>query len=144
MLKTISHEVDFCVVGGGLAGMCAAIAAARAGKSVVLMQERPVLGGNASSEIRMWICGAQGENNRETGIVEEINLESLYRNPYKIYSVWDSILFGVVKKEQNITLLLNTSACDAEMEADKIKAVIGWQMTTQTWHHVSAKYFALT
>ena len=142
MLKTITHEADFCVVGGGLAGMCAAIAAARAGKSVVLMQERPVLGGNASSEIRMWICGAQGENNRETGIVEEINLESLYRNPYKIYSVWDSILFGVVKNEKNITLLLNTSACDAEMEGDKIKTVIGWQMTTQTWQHVSAKYFA--
>lgn len=142
MLKTITHEVDFCVVGGGLAGMCAAIAAARAGKSVVLMQERPVLGGNASSEIRMWICGAQGENNRETGIVEEINLESLYRNPYKIYSVWDSILFGIVKNEKNITLLLNTSACDAEMEGDKIKTVIGWQMTTQTWQHVTAKYFA--
>ncbi len=142
MLKTITYDVDFCVVGGGLAGMCAAIAAARAGKSVVLMQERPVLGGNASSEIRMWICGALGDNNRETGIVEEINLESLYRNPYKIYSVWDSILYGAVKKEKNITLLLNTSACDVEMEGDRIKAVIGWQMTTQTWQHVRAKYFS--
>ena len=68
MLKTIEYRADFCVVGGGLAGMCAAIAAARGGAHVVLMQERPVLGGNASSEIRRWVCGAQGKNVRETGI----------------------------------------------------------------------------
>ena len=90
MIKTIEHEVEFCVVGGGLAGMCAAIAAARHGHRVALIQERPVLGGNASSEIRMWVCGAQGKNNRETGIIEEINLEAMYRNPYKLYPVWDN------------------------------------------------------
>ena len=75
-MKHIVHKADFCVVGGGLAGMCAAIAAARHGAKVVLMHERPVLGGNASSEIRMWICGAHGDNNRETGILEEIELET--------------------------------------------------------------------
>ena len=53
------------------------------------MQDRPVYGGNASSEIRMWICGAQGDNNRETGIIEEIALETLYRNPYRRYPMWD-------------------------------------------------------
>ena len=63
-VKTIVHECDFCVVGGGLAGMCAAIAAARGGSSVVIMQDRPVFGGNASSEIRMWICGSDGGDNR--------------------------------------------------------------------------------
>ena len=57
-LKETFHDVDLCVVGGGLAGMCAAIAAARNGIKVALMHDRPVLGGNASSEIRMWICGA--------------------------------------------------------------------------------------
>ena len=75
MLETITLRADLCVVGGGMAGICAAVAAARGGASVVLMQERPVLGGNASSEIRMWVCGAHGENNRETGIMEEIALE---------------------------------------------------------------------
>ena len=75
MLKRETIDCDLCVVGGGLSGMCSAISAAREGASVVLMHERPVLGGNASSEIRMWICGAFGENNRETGILEEINLE---------------------------------------------------------------------
>ncbi len=142
MLKRYEYDVDFCVVGGGLSGMCAAIQAAREGKSVVLIHERPMLGGNASSEIRMWVCGAHGSNNRETGIIEEINLESLYRNPYKNYSVWDSILYGKVINESNITLLLNTSACDVDMKGGKIKTVVAWQMTTQSWHYVQAKYFA--
>ncbi len=142
MLKTIVHEADFCVVGGGMAGICAAISAARLGKKVVLVQERPMLGGNASSEIRMWVCGAQGRDNRETGIIEEINLENLYRNPYKLYPIWDSVLYGKVKDELNIELLLNTSACDIDLEGGKIKTVIAWQMTTQTWHQINAPFFA--
>src|SRR5690554_6523108 len=98
---------ELVVVGGGLAGTCCAITAARAGAKVVLMQDRPVLGGNASSEVRMWIsgAGAHGENNLETGIVEEIELENLYRNPNTSYSIWDSILYEKVKYQDNITLL---------------------------------------
>ena len=65
----------------------AGISAAREGLGVVLMHERAVLGGNASSEIRMWICGARGKNNCETGIIEEISLENLYRNPTKSYAI---------------------------------------------------------
>lgn len=57
-MRNKTYAPDLCVVGGGLAGLCAAVAAARRGIKVVLMQDRPVLGGNASSEIRMWICGA--------------------------------------------------------------------------------------
>lgn len=142
MLNRIEHNVDFCVVGGGLAGICAAVQAARSGKKVALVQERPVLGGNASSEIRMWVCGAEGKNNRETGIIEEINLENLYRNPYKNYSIWDSVLYGIVIAEPNITLLLNTSVCDVDMEGGKIKTAVAWQMTTQSWHYINAKFFA--
>ena len=51
--QAILHKADICVVGGGLAGMCAAISAARRGSRVVLVHDRPVLGGNCSSEIRM-------------------------------------------------------------------------------------------
>ena len=87
MLNKKIIKTDLCVIGGGMAGICAAIAAAREGIRVVLMHERPVLGGNASSEIRMWICGAQGKCNRETGILEEIALENLYRNPTKNYYI---------------------------------------------------------
>ena len=89
----VEHEADFCVVGGGLAGLCAAVAAARHGAKVVLMQERPMLGGNASSEIRMWVSGAHGKNNRETGIIEELSLENHYRNPDKNYSLWDGVMY---------------------------------------------------
>ena len=83
-MKKVCHTVDFCVVGGGLAGLCAAIAAARHGLKVALIHDRPVLGGNASSEIRMWVCGARGNNNRETGIIEEILLEKNEIYTFKI------------------------------------------------------------
>lgn len=141
-MRNKNHQVDLCVVGGGLAGMSVAVAAARHGSKVLLMQDRPVLGGNASSEIRMWVCGAHGDYNRETGIIEEIMLENLYRNQGKNWSLWDSILYEKVKFEDNITLLLNCSCNDAVMEGNKIKAVKGWQLTTETWHTVEAKLFA--
>jgi len=141
-LKTVTLQADFCVVGGGLAGLCAAVAAARHGTKTVLMHERPMLGGNASSEIRMWVCGAQGENNRETGLIEELQLSSLHYNPYKIYSLWDAQMFAFAKAEPNLTLLLNTSCMDAEMDGSRIVSVTGWQLTTQRFVKVEAKYFA--
>jgi hypothetical protein len=137
-----THRVDFCVVGGGLSGMCAAIAAARHGASVPLMQDRPVLGGNASSKIRMWVCGAHGENNRETGIIEEIALENRYRNPMRNYSIWDSVLYEKVRFEPNITLLLNCSCNELQMDGDRIRSIVGWQLATETWHTVEADLFA--
>ncbi len=149
-MKTVEYVADLCVVGGGMAGVCCAIAAAREGASVVLMHERPMLGGNASSENRMWVCGARGDNNRETGIIEEIMLENLYRNPTKNYYIWDSILLDFVRREPNITLFLNTTCIDGKTKSDefaygrktKLLSVKGYQMTTQTFIHVSAKYFA--
>jgi len=117
--RTIAHSADICIVGGGLAGLCAAVAAARRGSKVVLMQERPMLGGNASSEIRMWVCGAHGDNNRETGILEEIMLENLYRNPECNYSIWDTVLLEKVQAEANITLLLNCSCTSCRMDGDR-------------------------
>ncbi len=150
MLKTRTLHADLCVVGGGMAGICSAIAAARNGARVVLMQERPVLGGNASSEIRMWICGAHGENNRETGIIEEMALENLRRNPTKNFYIWDSVLYDFVLREKNITLLLNCACMDAEVEEGtfphgrdrRILSVTGYQMTTQRFIKVEAHYFA--
>ena len=115
MLEKKTISCDLCVVGGGMAGLAAAISAAREGISVVLMHERPVLGGNASSEIRMWVCGAFGKNNRETGILEEIALENLYRNPTKSFAIWDTVLYDFAKREKNLTLLLNTTCMDAEI-----------------------------
>lgn len=150
MLKCKKMSVDFCVVGGGMAGIVAAISAARHGCKVALVHERPVLGGNASSEIRMWVSGANGENNRETGIWEEIALENLYRNPTKNYHIWDTVLYDFVKREKNITMLLNCTCMDAECTKDeysngrtiKIDHIKAYQMTTQTFWEISAGYFA--
>jgi len=140
------QEADFCVVGGGMAGICAALAAARHGARVVLIHDRPVLGGNASSECRVHICGADRNNSlpnlRETGILEEIRLENLYRNPHRSFSVWDTLLYEKVHYQPNLTLLLNCSCLQAEMEGNLIRAVTGWQLTTQTYHTVRAKLFA--
>ena len=147
-LRLVEHNVDFCVVGGGMAGLLAALSAARNGLKTVLIQDRPVLGGNASSEVRMWICGAQGGNHdihcdkRETGIIQEIEFENIYRNPYLNFSIWDSVLYGKAVDEKNLTLLLNCSCMDAECVDGVIKNVTAWQLTTYTFHKVSAKFFA--
>ena len=141
-MRNQTHTVDLCVVGGGISGMIAAISAARHGIKVALVQDRPMLGGNASSEIRVPICGAQGANNRETGILEEIMLENSFHNPLSNYSIWDGILYGKVRFEPNITLLLNCTCNDIEMDGDRIRAVRGWQLTTETWHRVEAELFA--
>ncbi|MBR2465435.1 MAG: FAD-dependent oxidoreductase [Clostridia bacterium] len=141
-MRTLRYSVDFCVVGGGMAGVSAAIAAARHGATVVLIQDRPVLGGNASSEVRMMIAGAHGKDNREAGILEEIECENYYINTGLKYSVWDSVIYGKVMAEKNITLLLNTSCLDAEMDGKRIKSVKAWQSNAETFHIVEAKYFA--
>ena len=138
-----SRKVDVCVVGGGLAGTFAAIAAARHGAKVVLMQDRPMLGGNASSEIRMWVSGAGSRvrNLQETGIMEEVLLENMRRNPTRNFSIWDSILYEKVKNEKNIELLLNCACCFAECDGNVIKNVTGFQLTTYTWQKVEADTF---
>ncbi len=143
-LRNKNHSVDLCVIGGGLGGIMTAISAARNGAKVLLMQDRPVLGGNASSEIRMWVSGAGSRvrHLQETGIVEEILLENMYRNPERNFSIWDSILYEKVKFEENIDLLLNCACCDAKMDGSLIKSVKGFQLTTYTWHTVEAKIFA--
>jgi len=150
MLTTKHLVCDLCIVGGGISGIAAAISAAREGLSVVLMHERPMLGGNASSEIRMCISGARGRNNRETGVLEEIELENMYRNPTKSYAIWDTVLYDMVRREENIRLLLNCTCMDAAVESGsydhgrtvRIKSVKGYQMTTQRFFEVEAKLFS--
>lgn len=140
--EVIVHHVDLCVIGGGLAGMMTAVSAARNGARVAIMQDRPVFGGNCSSEIRMWALGCHGENNRETGILEEILLENMDRNPYRNFSAWDSILYEKVCYQPGIAAILNCSCLDAVMEGNRIVSVLGWQLTTYQYHQVYADYFA--
>jgi ribulose 1,5-bisphosphate synthetase/thiazole synthase len=118
-----THAFDVCVIGGGMAGLCAALAAARNGAKTALVQDRPVLGGNASSEVRMWICGAHGKHNKETGLLEEIQLENLYHNAARNYSVWDAVLWSKAHFQPNLSLFLNCSVTDAETDGDIIVGV---------------------
>ena len=139
--ESIQLSADICIIGGGMAGICAAVAAARHGAQVVLMHDRPVLGGNASSEIRMWIRGAPGAENRETGILSEIELLNISRNPTLNYSLWDSVLYETVTSEPNIRLLLNCSCLGCEYADHVIQAVRGWQLNTYTFFEVAARQF---
>jgi len=141
-MRTLNYVTDLCVVGGGMSGLCCAIAAARHGIRVVLVQDRPVLGGNASSEIRMWIGGCHGKDNREGGIIEEIFLENFYQNTGLKFPIWDSVLYEKAMAEENITLLLNSSCLDATMDGDRIKSIKAWQSNAETFHIIEAKYFA--
>ena len=145
-MQTRTIDTDVCVVGGGLAGVCAALAAAREGARTVLVHDRPVLGGNASSECRVHVQGASRHGKRpfarETGLIEELLLENCRRNPARSYHVWDAVLYDKVVSEPNLTLLLNTSACDATMDGHRIASVRAWQLTSQTWITVRAQLFA--
>lgn len=139
--RRVMHTADFCVVGGGLSGVCAALAAARHGAETILIHDRPVPGGNCSSEIRMWVRGAGGEY-RESGIVSELDLENIYRNPHMNAHLWDAVLYGKLRAEPNLKVLYNCSVYDAETENGRIVSVSGWQLTTYTVHTVKAALFA--
>ena len=91
-------KTDLIIAGGGLAGVCAALAAARNGIKVILIQNRSRLGGNASSEIRMHICGATQLKQvwRETGIIEELMLTESVTNPQKCYEMMDYVFYDKI------------------------------------------------
>lgn len=132
-------RADITVIGGGLAGVSAAIAAARLGRSVSLIQNRPVLGGNSSSEVRVWVCGATRHGihryARETGIMGELFVENQYRNPEGNPYYWDLLILEKVKAEANIQLFLNTNVHEVEAngpaENRQIEAVTGWMMGSE-------------
>ena len=141
----VEREYQVVVVGGGISGVCAALASARHGAQTALIQDRPVLGGNASSEIRMHICGANREgsreNARETGIIEEILLENQARNPQHSFSVCDTILWEKCAFQENLHLYLNTRFLRAEAEAGRVRSIWAHQLTTEKDFRFSASLF---
>ncbi|WP_276168802.1 FAD-dependent oxidoreductase [Zobellia alginiliquefaciens] len=142
--EKVQYNVDVCIVGGGMSGICAAIAAARNGSKVLLMQDRSRLGGNASSEIRMHISGASQLKQvwRETGILEELVLTEAVTNPQRSYEMWDFVLYDKIVSEPNITLLLDTSFYDVEVSNGKIKKVWGLCSPTEEISEITATYFS--
>ncbi len=140
----MKHDVrklsaDFVVVGGGMSGLAAAVAAARNGVKTLLVQDRPMLGGNASSEIRMWICGA---HQKETGLLEEVECDNYFYNPTLKYTLWDDVLFSFAHQEPNLMLLLNTTVEDVHMEGDAIALIQAWNLVQYTRYDISGKFFA--
>ena len=109
-MTLVDLKCDLMVAGGGLAGVCAAIAAARHGAKVVLVQDRSRLGGNSSSEVKMHVVGANAHKSRpgwrEGGILEELRLDDAANNPQRCWEMWDLLLYDKVMSEPNITLML--------------------------------------
>ncbi len=140
--KVDKKIAQFCVVGGGMAGLCAALAAARHGVKTLLIQDRPVLGGNASSEIRMWICGAEGIEAKEGGLLEEIQLRNMYYNRDLKYTIWDDVLYGLCKEEINLEVIFNCSVNEVNKEVRAIRSIKAWHLTRQCWIEVEADVFS--
>lgn len=144
-MREVQREYDFVVVGGGLSGLLAAIAAARGGVKTALVHNRSVLGGNASSEFRMHICGADDHmskpNLRETGILEEILLENKRINPEQSWALWDNLLWSKCKAEPNLDLYLDTSFLSCETEHEFIKSIICYQGDSETYYSFKSPFF---
>lgn len=145
---TIQLTTQILIAGGGPAGVPAALAAARNGAKVVLCQDRSVLGGNSSSEVRMHICGASPRGKeleteaRESGIIEEIMLECSVRNPQRSASMLDLILYEKCLAEPNLTLLLNTTVVGVTMDGDRIASAFAVRESTEDHFVITADLFA--
>ncbi|MCH2161944.1 MAG: FAD-dependent oxidoreductase [Phycisphaerales bacterium] len=139
-MRVLDLECDVLVAGGGMAGVCAALAAARNGARTILVQDRSRLGGNASSEIKMHIVGADCHGNRrgwrEGGLIEEIRVTDASSNPDRAYEMFDLMLYDKCVSEPNITLLLDTSVYAAEVQENRIREVRARCDKTETIHRI--------
>ncbi len=144
-LALIDLACDVFVAGGGLAGVCAAVTAARHGARVVLVQDRARLGGNASSEVRMHVVGADCSGGRpgwrESGLIEELRLDDAVRNPHRCFELWDLLLYDKVMSEPNITLLLDSTLCGVETRDGEIRKAVVRCDKTEHVYRIEAKLF---
>ena len=150
ILQTHELDCDVLVAGGGPAGVPCALAAARNGARVILCQDRPVLGGNASSEVRMHIVGADASGGRgeelavearESGIIEQIRLETSLRNPQRSASMLDLILYDLCRVEPNLTLMLNTAVDGATLQDGRIVTASALRQSTEDRFNIAARLF---
>lgn len=140
---TNAGKYDLVVVGGGYAGMCFAISAARMGCRVALIQDRPVLGGNGSSEIRVWPQGLtrRGLYPHLGEIVEEL-VDRPKQSPGSDEEFNDARREAIVRSEKNISLFLNHYVYKVETEDSKITAVVAFDTRTGELKRFRASYFA--
>ncbi len=134
---------DLVVVGGGYSGLGASIAAARAGCHVALIQDRGVLGGNGSSEVRVWAQGEirRGKYPRIGEIVEEL-ADHATKSPGTYGEFEDAKKEAIVRAEPNIDLYLNHHAYQVEVDADQITSVQAFDTKTSRRIRFEAPLFA--
>ena len=139
-------DFDFVVTGGGIAGTCAAVTAARLGLKVALVQDRPVLGGNNSSEVRVWLQGARNEEPWPNvgDVVAELEPDQRAHygpaNTAKLYE--DDKKLAVVRAEKNITLVLNHRVNAVEVADGRIRAVTAQSITSGRRLRLGGRWFA--
>lgn len=145
----VKADFDLIVVGGGISGTTAAISAARNGVKVALVHERSMLGGNSSSEVRLYPEGndAHAPWIRESGIHDEFHTEDRVRNHvyYReglMNCHWDLVLYEWAFREKNLTLFLNTHMHQVRMANEKrIEAIHAIQLGTEKTFELSAPLF---
>jgi len=139
---------DVVVVGGGLAGCMAAVSSARMGARTALIQDRPVLGGNGSTEILVppvgvWPGGRwDARDPRETGVIEEVRTDGNQKTVETRY--YSGRLLRLCTAEPNLSLRLNAHVTDVEMRPDAtntIAAVIALDVPTGTRLRFSGRIF---
>ena len=142
----MAGRFDLVVVGGGIAGTCASLSAARLGLSVALVQDRPVLGGNNSSEIRVWLQGARNiEPYLQVGdVVAELEQErSAHYGPSNTADLYeDENKVSLVEAEGNLSLFLRHRANDVEVESGTIRAVIAQHTISGHRVRFAGRWFA--
>ena len=136
-------QFDLVVVGGGVAGTCAAVSAARLGLRVALVQDRPVLGGNNSSEVRVWLGGRT--NYPPYPHIGEIVTELDPRTrtcPAPAADYGDDAKLALVKAEKSISLFLNYHANEVETNRGTITAVVAPNVLTGRRLRFAGRLFA--
>ncbi|GAB3918611.1 FAD-dependent oxidoreductase [Larkinella terrae] len=135
---------DLVVVGGGIAGTCAAISASRMGLKVALIQDRPVLGGNNSSEVRVHLRGDVDKNHypKLGRIVREMDNGDPGNGHPDAQEYGDARKTAIVKGERNMTLYLNTHVYKIEKKGAAISAVIGRDIATNKEVRFTGTYFS--
>lgn len=148
--KTVETlQCDIAVIGGGLAGTLAGISAARMGMKTILIQNRPVLGGNSSSEVRVPLGGASDFNPwaRESGILEEFFLAERRMDARRVWigeipSIWDMTLYDIAYRQENLTVLLETQANEVVMKDDAtIERIRAFNLSNETSYEIVAERF---
>ncbi len=144
-MRLVELDTDVLVAGGGLAGVCTALSAARSGARVVLLQDRSRLGGNSSSEVKMHVVGANSHRSRpgwrEGGLIEELRLDDAANNNQRCWELWDLLLYDKLVSEPRITVLLETTLYRADVKAGRIRTILARSDKSQTHYRVQAKVF---